>query len=1134
LLSSQEIAIANLTQNNKEQIDKLRANIIDMIKDNVDILRTNNAYIEIEIKNTLFIDFVSDDNTIKNNDVLYGLYKTINSKSIDELFELLKYTIRLDNVNDDMEEFRLKFEKQDLEIDKLKLIKYLICTQKGKGIEDANQIIADLQKKVNDSEYYKARVSTLNGEISILEENQIENMEENKSSIIINVYDNLIENALLKGEITFLKEQLTDKNQSLELEELNIKLEKLEKLEKTYLNNFVTKYNTILGDNEPELVLSEFPLKDMSEMFAKMKVDITEYKFANKSLADMVTNMSEKINIINDDTCDLPPINLKKDIEECQAKLNVCENELEKFKTERNAKNTKNAKNVKNAQNAKNKKDPIIDFFNFVFEDNNNNNNNNNIETTKNQITAINDIIKLEKDWESKINDKSLTFNENTNTNTTRKFEYNIGEKEFTQFDDFLRIGLHLIINFELIISKQVVNVGTINNSGAISVYDDVLFKQLNQKIMNAILDMPLFVKLVAHLYGYLTNPFQVMIGVKNNVNTGVEINKDLVCTEECIKKNLKINKTSYDYFDNFYLPQTGAHQYFTNNDNNNDNIKTSLHEVSEIDALIKLFSSAGKEEKNYILMHYGYSGTGKTVVADKIIEKLNKSEAKLVETRYTYGMKGILEGATYIFNDDFTSDTKVINHRKEFTSDTKLINHKTELTELTEFDSDLKYKILYGNKLFKETLNNKQSSRFHKCYIFEKGNNKLFFFDLAGSENQSQIISSGLTLEEKREYIVKKGVYGKDNKIIKLYNFIVGKEKDKNLIYTKKSIYLEINRLSGYNELELTLRKIIDSKTDSKTDSKILVTSLIGALQSTYDTEVKEEISKAVKKIDIEQIINNDFDKFKGSLYKILYPPEKSKNKVVDGGILLESLLYKYISKKSEGLSKKDRLHILLESYFITDSLKNLQRNLINFRSNPTKPISIKNIGLTENTTKFEKIVMFGFIRTENSFDEGTTATLDFLNTIASPTTQPGGNLLLSNNNGKVLQTGGTNYDINYDTFQDSHVSVDTISFLQQMVFMYTMKILRWSFYYKQMKTEAFYNSTKNENNGRLYSNILIDYIVSMMVSLFVYATNNNTLFYGFLFDEIMSILMLLKTNNEEVLLVPYFLVIYGIDLLK
>ncbi|QOI90302.1 hypothetical protein QKU58_gp029 [Pyramimonas orientalis virus] len=145
---------------------------------------------------------------------------------------------------------------------------------------------------------------------------------------------------------------------------------------------------------------------------------------------------------------------------------------------------------------------------------------------------------------------------------------------------------------------------------------------------------------------------------------------------------------------------------------------------------------------------------------------------------------------------------------------------------------------------------------------------------------------------------------------------------------------------------------------------------------------------------------------------------------------------------------------------------------------------------------------------------------------------TKGGRNSILSfPNKDRNVQMGGNVYDINYDTFQDSHVSFDTISFLQQMVFMYTIKILRWSFYYKQRKTEEFF-VIKNESST--YSNVLIDYIVTMMVSLGVYATNNSTLFYGMLFDEIMSILMFLKTKDEEILLVPYFLVMYGIDYLK
>ena len=110
--------------------------------------------------------------------------------------------------------------------------------------------------------------------------------------------------------------------------------------------------------------------------------------------------------------------------------------------------------------------------------------------------------------------------------------------------------------------------------------------------------------------------------------------------------------------------------------------------------------------------------------------------------------------------------------------------------------------------------------------------------------------------------------------------------------------------------------------------------------------------------------------------------------------------------------------------------------------------------------------------------------------------------------------------------------VNNDLVYFGQQMGFLYAVKIMRWGFHYKQSKTEFI---DENDKESNMYNNILKDYIVTMMmIAVGVYATKNYTLFYALLFDEIMSILMFLKTKDEEILLVPYFLVFYGIDLLK
>jgi hypothetical protein len=109
--------------------------------------------------------------------------------------------------------------------------------------------------------------------------------------------------------------------------------------------------------------------------------------------------------------------------------------------------------------------------------------------------------------------------------------------------------------------------------------------------------------------------------------------------------------------------------------------------------------------------------------------------------------------------------------------------------------------------------------------------------------------------------------------------------------------------------------------------------------------------------------------------------------------------------------------------------------------------------------------------------------------------------------------------------------VKNEVVYFAQQMGFIYVLKFMRWGFHYKQSKRDF---TNDNERNTVRYNNILIDYIVTMMVAIGIYATNNHTLFYAILLDAILSILMYLRTKDEEILLIPYFLVFYGIDYLK
>ena len=287
-------------------------------------------------------------------------------------------------------------------------------------------------------------------------------------------------------------------------------------------------------------------------------------------------------------------------------------------------------------------------------------------------------------------------------------------------------------------------------------------------------------------------------------------------------------------------------------------------------------------------------------------------------------------------------------------------------------------------------------------------------------------------------------------------------------------------------------------------------------------------------------------FDGMQGTIAKILKNDTKS---IIDHNKLKDNkLIAKYLTSNGKKDIKK-QLYILLESYFITHSLDKLKESLKNFK-NDTQ-LEIKELGLPN--LQYEKIVIFGFVRNETKYEQGTTDTLYFLDNLAKPVKSGGTNPLYTqpftttnlpqqtDNNTFVPQitvlpsTTTTSTDVPQVNplvaYPVKPVRNEVVYFAQQMGFIYVLKFMRWGFHYKQSKRDF---ANENERNTVRYNNILIDYIVTMMVAIGIYATNNHTLFYAILLDAILSILMYLRTKDDEILLVPYFLVFYGIDYLK
>jgi hypothetical protein len=115
------------------------------------------------------------------------------------------------------------------------------------------------------------------------------------------------------------------------------------------------------------------------------------------------------------------------------------------------------------------------------------------------------------------------------------------------------------------------------------------------------------------------------------------------------------------------------------------------------------------------------------------------------------------------------------------------------------------------------------------------------------------------------------------------------------------------------------------------------------------------------------------------------------------------------------------------------------------------------------------------------------------------------------------AIQVGGYYVDNNY------------LTVLQNVFIIYIIKILRWKYHEYNNKSQL-----NSENNSTKHSKLIIDYIVSMMFALCMYAFGNDMLFYSLLFDMIISSLIYLKTKNSTTLLLPYFSIFMTYDVLQ
>jgi hypothetical protein len=472
--------------------------------------------------------------------------------------------------------------------------------------------------------------------------------------------------------------------------------------------------------------------------------------------------------------------------------------------------------------------------------------------------------------------------------------------------------------------------------------YLDILDK-LGSNDKQIILKNHIIQQNIAILYGYLTNPFQVIIGVTNTsklpnrkIQSDKMTNKKLLCElgNNCEQKEIKLGENNYKNFDNIYLPTIHQVQYKSNT---NTDTNTSLHEVAEINSLITRFNN--ENGKNFMLMHYGYSGTGKTNVAQLIHNKIIAINGIDEETRITYGKRGILndqsryidgsassdyESSTFEGNNNHTNITKKITKTDIITDkNTNAIEYDIESGIPITLSSESKIPYLDKSKLYKPSLNNPKSSRFHLCRVYTNNNkgNKLYFFDLAGFESTINII---------KQFIPD---FGEKN----------------------------------------------DEKNDDYIEFKNLFTNSVNT-GAFVDIIYFSNFTDAKKLGNVTNLFKSFEDK---KWYKYLFHKKKVNNKNVT--VTIHDI--------------RDRFDLLMESYYIISSLQKLKKELKKFKQNYNidniPRIQLPDIGLTESV-QFEKIVLYGFIRSDigykdgdTTFEDGNKKTLDFLNEIMEPTNQ-------------------------------------------------------------------------------------------------------------------------------------------------
>ena len=94
-----------------------------------------------------------------------------------------------------------------------------------------------------------------------------------------------------------------------------------------------------------------------------------------------------------------------------------------------------------------------------------------------------------------------------------------------------------------------------------------------------------------------------------------------------------------------------------------------------------------------------------------------------------------------------------------------------------------------------------------------------------------------------------------------------------------------------------------------------------------------------------------------------------------------------------------------------------------------------------------------------------------------------------------------------------DVTLSEDAMNVVQNLGFYNMVKLLRWKFYTESSKTES------------LEVMAFKDYILTLILCVFLFATKQDKLALGALADQIISMSMYSKYDDDRVLLLPYYI---------